>query len=71
MVGAKMIPAGYMAKWVSDRPEWLKAERVSDVYSVSKCVSKDFADYVDSWKHNGFSILQRLSEKWPKKIPSI
>lgn len=49
-----MIPAGYMAKRVSNRPEWIKAERVIDVYSVSNCVSKDFADYIKYWKHNGY-----------------
>lgn len=49
-----MIPAGYMAKRVSTRPEWLKAERVVDVYSVSNCVSNDFTDYIRYWKHNGY-----------------
>jgi hypothetical protein len=49
-----MIPVGYMAKRVSDRPEWLKAAQVIDIYSVSDCVSNDFADYVDYWKHNGY-----------------
>jgi predicted nicotinamide N-methyase len=41
-----MIPAGYMAKHIAIRPEWLKAERVVDIYSVSNCVSEDFADYI-------------------------
>jgi hypothetical protein len=49
-----MIPVGYMAKRVSIRPQWIAAERVVDVYSVSNCISNDFADYVDYWKHNGF-----------------
>jgi hypothetical protein len=49
-----MIPAGYMAKRVSSRPEWLNARQVRDIYSVSDCVSKNFADYVDYWKHNGY-----------------
>jgi hypothetical protein len=49
-----MIPVGYMAKRVSARPQWIGAERVVDVYSVSNCVSNDFADYVDDWKHNGY-----------------
>jgi hypothetical protein len=49
-----MIPAGYMAKYVATRPEWLKADRVADIYSVSHCVSNDFADYIDFWKHNGY-----------------
>jgi hypothetical protein len=49
-----MIPVGYMAKRVSVRPEWIKAERVADIYSVSGCVSKDFADYIGYWKQNGY-----------------
>lgn len=48
-----MIPVGYMAKRVSIRPEWLKAGSVTDIYSVSNCISKDFTDYINYWKHNG------------------
>lgn len=56
-VRAIMIPAGYMAKHISARPDWLKAEHVTDVYSVSNCVSKDFADYINYWKHNGYWLF--------------
>jgi hypothetical protein len=49
-----MIPAGYMAKHIASRPKWLKAEHVADIYSVSNCVSKDFGDYINYWRHNGF-----------------
>ena len=49
-----MSPIGYMAKRVSVRPAWIKAERVADIYSVSGCVSKNFADYINYWKHNGY-----------------
>ena len=49
-----MIPVGYMAKHVSRRPDWLKADRVADIYSVSNCVSNEFADYINFWKHNGY-----------------
>lgn len=49
-----MIPAGYMAKKVVSRPDWLKADKVTDVCSVSGCISEDFADYINYWKHNGF-----------------
>jgi hypothetical protein len=48
-----MIPAGYMAKWPYKRPDWLKAPQVAEIYSVSNCISKSFADYVPYWKHNG------------------
>ncbi len=49
-----MIPVGYMAKRISGRPEFLKASTVNDIYSVSGCVSEDFADFVNYWKHNGY-----------------
>jgi hypothetical protein len=49
-----MIPVGYMAKRVTVRPSWLKAGSVEDVYSVSGCISEDFTDYINYWKHNGY-----------------
>jgi hypothetical protein len=49
-----MIPAGYMAKRVVCKLDWLKAAGVEDIYSVSGCISKDFADYIKFWKHNGY-----------------
>jgi len=58
-----------MAKRVSLRPEWLKAERVLDIYSVSNCISPDFADYINYWKHNGYwffdmpQIIQQLAQE--------
>ncbi|MFN0170657.1 MAG: hypothetical protein ACKV22_29910 [Bryobacteraceae bacterium] len=65
---AMMIPVGYMAKRVVVCPDWIKAEPVSDIYSVSGCVSRDFADYINFWKHNGYwffdspRIIQQLSQ---------
>jgi len=64
-----MIPAGYMAKQVTTRPEWLAAEQVVDIYSVSGCVSGSFADYIPHWKHNGYwlfdtpEVIQELAQK--------
>jgi hypothetical protein len=52
-----MVPAGYMAKRVVARPDWLSAERVSSIYSVSGCVSDNFADYIKYWKHNGYWLF--------------
>lgn len=52
-----MIPAGYMAKRVCKRPQWLKAPGVVDVYSVSNCNCENFADYIPYWKHNGFWLF--------------
>lgn len=52
-----MVPAGYMAKHVSKKPDWVKASQVVDIYSLSRCVSKDFADYIKYWKHNGYWLF--------------
>jgi hypothetical protein len=49
-----MIAAGYMAKRILPKPEWLKAAGVKDVFSVSYCISRAFCDYIKHWKHNGY-----------------
>lgn len=64
-----MIPAGYMAKRVFKKPDWLRGTGVSDIYSVSNCMSEDFADYIDYWKHNGYwlfdspAVIQSLAQE--------
>lgn len=64
-----MIPVGYMAKKISSRPDWLQAPRVIDIYSVSGCISMNFADFVPYWKHNGYwffdnpEIIQGLARE--------
>ena len=52
-----MIPVGYMAKRVQKKPDWLKAPNVIDIYPVCDCVSKNFADYIKFWKHNGYWLF--------------
>lgn len=52
-----MIPAGYTAKQTAARPEWLAAEGVVEICSVSDCVSQAFCDYTAHWRHNGFGLL--------------
>lgn len=46
-----------MAKRVCKKPDWLEAPHVIDIYSVSSCVSDDFADYIDYWRHNGYWLF--------------
>jgi hypothetical protein len=52
-----MIPAGYMAKRLSKRPDWVKASQVVYIYSLSPCVSVAFADFIKYWKHNGYWLF--------------
>ena len=49
-----MIPAGFMAKHISIAPAWLKTDALTDIYSVSNCISTAFCDYIKHWRHNGF-----------------
>ncbi len=61
-----MIPVGYMAKQIAIKPDWLKANQVKDIYSVSNCTSHDFADYINFWKHNGYWLFNS-----PKDIEDL
>lgn len=49
-----MIPVGYMAKYIAEKPNILNNKIVKDLFSVSGCISKNFADYIPYWKHNGY-----------------
>jgi hypothetical protein len=46
-----------MAKSVSPCPEWLAADGVVDIYSVSSHISHDFAPYIPYWRHNGYWLF--------------
>jgi hypothetical protein len=52
-----MQPLGYLYKRVAVRPDWLKAGQVEDIYALSGCISEDFADYVNYWRHNGYWLF--------------
>jgi hypothetical protein len=65
-----MIPIGYMAKYICERPDWLKAPIVVDFFSVSACGSEFFFnDYIPLWKHNGYwlfdspGIIQAIAQE--------
>ena len=53
-----MIPVGYMAKFRTPRPEWVKAQSyrvtdlslLADLYSVSDCVQNRFEHFIDDWQ---------------------
>jgi hypothetical protein len=46
-----------LAKRIAQRPDWLKAPEVKDIYSVSNCVSRNFMDYIKLWRHNGYWLF--------------
>ena len=51
-----MIPAGYLAKR-TEVPKGFDVPSVRDICSVSGCVSQNFADYIQYWKHNGYWLF--------------
>ena len=55
-----MTPVGYMAKKTVKRPDWLQATAVEDIYSVSGCISRYFADYIKYWRHNGYWFFDSI-----------
>lgn len=52
-----MIPIGYMYKTVAARTDWLEASAIADIFSLSGCISEDFADYIQYWQHNGYWLF--------------
>lgn len=53
-----MIPLGYMWKLIpTERPDWIKAPAVRDVYSVSDCVNDNIEDAASVWRRNGYSFF--------------
>jgi hypothetical protein len=42
---------------VINKPEWLNASNVTDIYSVASCCSEDFTDYINYWRHNEYSFF--------------
>ena len=61
-----MIPTGFMAKRIVNRPEWLQAAAVEDILSVSGHISEAFADTISAWQHNGFWLFNA-----PQAIQSL
>lgn len=57
-----MIEAGYLFKRLARRTEWIKNPSVKDIQSVSSCLSENFADYINYWKHNGWWLFNRPSD---------
>ena len=52
-----MVPIGYMFKRIALRPAWLQVDSVTDIWSVSSCISPHFTDYVRFWLHNGYWLF--------------
>ena len=64
-----MIPVGYMAKSMLNVHKAFVTTDIDAIYSVSGCIFKDFADYIQFWKHNGYwffdspHIIQQIAKE--------
>ncbi len=57
-----MIDAGYFAKHVAPRPDWLNAPAVREICSASDCLSRAPDGWIDHWLHNGFGWFNRVAD---------
>jgi hypothetical protein len=51
---------GYFPKKVVGRPDWLKADRVTAIRSVSDCVSKGPDGWIQHWTHNEMYVYSTI-----------
>jgi hypothetical protein len=59
-----VILGGYFPKLVVPRPKWLAEPRVSEVCSVSNCVSAGPEDWTYRWIHNSLGWFNTLADAW-------
>lgn len=59
---SELIPAGYMAKRIAEGPLIAETLGLSEVWSVSECISKNFTNYIPYWKHNGYWLFNSPRE---------
>ncbi len=64
-----MISVGYMVKRILNVPKGFENTDIVAIYSVSGCMSNDFAYYIEFWKHNGYwffdspQIIQQIAKE--------
>jgi hypothetical protein len=44
--------AGYFSKKIASRDAWLQAPAVTQIWSVSECISKGPENWIQKWRHN-------------------
>ena len=57
-----MILGGYFPKLVQPRPEWIGQPRVTEVCSVSNCVSDGPEGWIDKWLHNWLGWFNTVAD---------
>jgi hypothetical protein len=49
---------GFLAKNIVPKPDWLKADSVREICSLSNCISKTHPDAFEQWQHNRFDLYR-------------
>jgi hypothetical protein len=57
-----VIDAGYFFKRIELSPDWLAAPAVSEICSVSHCISQPPDGWIDAWRHNEFGWFNRIAD---------
>ena len=57
-----MIDAGFFAKRIEPRPEFLHAPGVREICSVSRCISSGPENWINLWLHNDLGWFNRISD---------
>lgn len=55
---------GYLAKKVVKRPDWIRSRNVSEICSVSGCISPAPEHGIERWTHNGFGLYNTERLAW-------
>lgn len=55
---------GYFAKRRSPSPDWLGAEAVAEICSVSECIASGSEDWVTAWRHNDWGFFDTPDLAW-------
>jgi hypothetical protein len=57
-----VIDAGYFAKRIAPKPEFLNAPGVREICSVSECISSGPDGWIERWLHNQFGWFNRAAD---------
>jgi hypothetical protein len=57
-----MIDAGFFAKRIESKPEFLHAPGVREICSVSTCISSGPENWIELWLHNDMGWFNRKAD---------
>ena len=57
-----MIFAGYFARRIEAKPDWLQAPGVREICSVSECMSPGADNWIAAWRHNALGWFNSVAD---------